>query len=108
MNKSLIMNINYNRNPAGKGGFVVGRSGNPGGRKRELPLLERDIEGRKTLKVLYKIRDDESVDVRVRASVCTALLPHLIGSPRQSLQIEDNRKPTLLNIGLVPQLPPGD
>ena len=96
-------------NKTGKGGFVKGQSGNAGGRKRELPVIERDVEGRKTLKVLYKIRDDESVNVRVRASVCIALLPHLIGSPRQSLQIEDNRKPTMLNIGMVPQLPkPGD
>ena len=108
MNKSLVKNINFNRNPAGKGGFVKGQSGNAGGRKRELPLLERDIEGRKTLKVLFKIRDDESVDVRIRVSACSVLLPHLIGSPRQSLQIEDNRKPTGTDIGEVPRLPPGD
>ncbi len=95
-------------NKTGKGGFVKGKSGNAGGRLRALPLIERDEQGRLTLEVIYAIRDDPKVDPRIRLSAALGVLPFLIGSPRQSLQISDNHKPVSTNIGRVPQLPSGD
>ena len=38
----------------------------------------------------------------------TLLAYYGYGKPADKLRLEDNRKPTLLNIGLVPQLPPGE
>ena len=53
---------------------------------------------------------------RLRERLAAGKAPHMevllahygYGKPADKLKIEDNRKPTHTDIGLVPQLPPGD
>jgi hypothetical protein len=78
-------------NPSGFGGFVAGKSGNPGGRPRSLASVMH--EARKhtgpaisTLVKLMKTARSESV----KLGAASAILDRAWGRPIQALQLDSN------------------
>jgi hypothetical protein len=77
-------------NPTGRGGFMRGRSGNPGGRPRQLASVMHEarrytFEAICTLEKLMRTAKSESV----RLNAAEAVLSRGWGRPIQALQVEE-------------------
>lgn len=81
-------------NPTGKGGFVKGQSGNPGGRPPSLFSLI--AEARKhspaALQTLVEIAADPEVAAPARVTAATAVLDRAWGKPFQAITGPDGEK----------------
>lgn len=93
--------------------FKKGQSGNRKGR----PKGARDKRKTAIGEFARSILEDSDYRAKLIARIKAGRAPHMepllfyygYGKPVDRLKVEDNRKPTLLNIGLVPQLPsPGE
>jgi hypothetical protein len=77
-------------NPTGRGGFKKGKSGNPGGRPRQLASVMYEarrytFEAIRTLAELMRTAESESV----RLNAAEAVLSRGWGRPTQALQIDE-------------------
>jgi Family of unknown function (DUF5681) len=77
-------------NPTGRGGFKKGKSGNPGGRPRQLASVMHEarrytFEAIRTLAELMRTAESESV----RLNAAEAVLSRGWGRPTQALQIDE-------------------
>jgi len=107
--------------PEGKGNFLVTdtdkrlKNLTRKGRGRPKGAVNKTTQAIATLARELTFENPEYVR-RLRERLAAGKAPHMetllayygYGKPADKLRLEDNRKPTLLNIGLVPQLPPGE
>lgn len=76
-------------NPAGKGGWEKGQSGNPGGRPRiaaDIRVLAQ-LEGPASIKALVVVRDNAKAPPAARVAAAQALLDRGYGRPVQTQNI---------------------
>jgi len=82
-------------NRTGAGGFQKGRSGNPGGRPREVAEV-RDLARKYTpqaVQTLRKIMDEERAPAAARIAAAEALLNRAWGRPTAMLDDDDDGEP---------------
>ena len=72
--------------------FKPGQSGNPKGRRKELPGMKAELErrfgtdGRKLIETLDDLRSNR--DARIRLSATELLLAYLVGKPTQAVNMD--------------------
>lgn len=76
------------RNPTGKGGFKKGKSGNPGGRKRETGDV-RELARQYTKEAIETLKQVMLSDERgaARVAAAQALLDRGYGRPMQAMEV---------------------
>ena len=80
-------------NPTGKGGFQLGRSGNPGGRHK-LPAEMREMFPAKAPEAFEVLsRHLQSPDAKVAIAAATQILDRAYGRPMQSIDANINDDP---------------